>query len=298
MRRTSILILVLLLQVTCLLGQSQRLLVPALSNVAADNTGVIRIEAAYCLDPVRSWPGSGTPLAYVYYGQKETWVTLKRNNISSTLTLQEGISKGYVQVQSGGNSLLVAPADEHTRLVKLKTNGFAAGAQDEVFDFESRIRNIIPANPDMNKWKSYQAKLHDAIVKDYKKNGKDILPEFARNKVETKWGLIKRSGNWEVTTTAEKIFIKESRFTQQGDGRPFRSLLSDLFNDEDIFDLSVCINIGPDGLSLKASIAASYKGLIPVNIEYSSDNSFTVSTTLAESQLNTPGSLPADVSIS
>jgi hypothetical protein len=246
---------------------------------------------------MRAWPDSEKPLSYIYYGQNDTWITLSRSNVIQTVTLKTAIEKNYVAIQSGGTSIQIVPKTKTVKLIKLKTNGFAVGEQDEIFDFSESIKNIIPANPQSNDWRKHQKKLHEAIVKDYITYDKNKVAEYATNKVKNMFGKYERSKFWEVSTENKTIRIKENKIpANESKAAPFDYLINSLYADE-LEEMSVCINLDPSDSSLSASITGMYKGILPVSIEYNSENKFIVSTELADDEMKVGAHSKIDFSI-
>lgn len=281
------------------IAQTQRLIVPGLADVEADVFGNISLPA-YCADATRVWPAYDANLSHIYFGAGSTIVTLSINESLKTISLQEALNKGYLEIVSSEAAINVVPAKPGITLKKLSTKGFAAGEQAEVRSLDQSLVSLLPPQKetDAYQYQETQHQLHKEVSKRDNSNAalkSERINEFMTNWIERDGNEL-RSENWTVSKENNTIKIHEKTIDEPDPfgETPFENLmeyLSDEFDDE----LSFCITIDPDDSTLTINIKGAIKGEIPVEIAFSSDNEFVISAELANEELHTgnAGNLPA-----
>ena len=269
------------------IAQTQKLIVPKLSNVTVNEAGNILLPA-YCVDATRVWPEYGNILTNVYYGSENTIITLVANKILSTLSLKKAIEKDYVKLVSEQHSITVKPSHSYIKIKKLNTEGLAAGEQKENYLLDESISGDLPSNKNSEDedWEDHQNAIHKTITakefRDPSTKSKRIK-EFTDNWIK-KDGRNIRSEYWNVTDENDVIKIHERKVSDPNDNNPFNEMY-EFLKEGELEDMSYCVNINPNDSSLSLSIKGKLKGAIPLEIEFDSKNKFAVKGEIDKEQL-------------
>ena len=232
---------------------------------------------AFCTDLTRPGPAN-TSYRQAYFGGDNTLITYKENGIlKNPISLNTALQNGIVQIVGdsyyGGFTAEIKPSKKGIKLVRLNTSGIWLGRDMEPGLLSPEFVNQFDHPSYDTRLKIWQ-KIYDLEKKNpevIKKRTDEFLEYFVKEKFS--------SGSMKITKKEDgKILIHESG----GNGktpindyfnRPFR----DFYNDMPGNDLALCVSIDT---SITLSLKGKLHGVMPFEIEFTSDRKITISAEL------------------
>lgn len=253
----------------------QRLLVLNSGLTTASN-GIIRLEA-YCTDLTRPAP-YGSKFKNVYFGGESTIIRYKENGVvKPPISLDKAIAQSIVTlIGTSATTVTISPGKTSIKLTSVTTKGFWTG---ETAEPGLLTKEFIEKNKKTDDYLTTRDKIWLDIYNLEKNNplaSKKRMEEYLEYHVKETF----KGKDVKITMSDDgKIVIHENKRAKNDFSYSLESLYDELTG-----EASICVNIDNSGVTL--SMTGKINGIMPVEIQYSSDEKISVSAEL----LTTPDS--------
>lgn len=261
----SILFLFLSLSYHNGLCKTQRLIIPNSAEIIY--LAPEAVTESFCIDPWLEWPMGEIP--YIYTGGKESMVTLLIDNISKVMSLEKAKADGYVTTYNMFK-LYIVPTNPAHSVKEFKPRNLSVGKEPphEITPVDPGIFQKLPDDKKIDQPAVYKKITEEDVKKP--ENVERRVKEFYENHVLKHYNDPEK---WETKQERAVIKIHEKKNHSRNPDDAYN--LEYIVDELGIEDLDFCIELNPGDSSFSLSISGKYKGMLPVTIQYSSDNQFT-----------------------